>query len=151
MIEDSYNFRRVSDTVTTSGIVVADELAGLRAAGYELVVNLLPDTSEHAVEDEAAIVEGQGIAYEHIPVDFAAPTPEQLDEFVAVMDAHADESIHVHCAANYRVSVFYSLYAVRRGWWSIDAADRHVHNIWTPDEVWRDFISSERARLQTPE
>ena len=147
-VEASYNFRRVSDTVTTSGVIAVDDLAGLAAAGYEVLVNLLPDTSEHAVEGEAAIVTDQGVGYVHIPVDFAAPRPEQLDEFAAVMDAHEARSIHVHCAANYRVSVFYGLYAVRRGRWSIEQADEHIHGIWTPDTdpVWRDFIAVERAR-----
>lgn len=145
-VEASYNFRRVSATVTTSGIVAADDLARLRAEGYDLVVNLLPDTSEHAVGDEAAIVGDQGLTYAYIPVDFAAPSREELDKFAEVMDAHAGKSIHVHCAANYRVSVFYGLYAVRRGMWSTDEAERHVHGVWPdgPDPVWHDFIAAER-------
>jgi uncharacterized protein (TIGR01244 family) len=144
-IEASYNFRRVNDRVTTSGLVAADDLARLREAGYDLLVNLLPDSSEHAVEGEASIVGDQGVGYVHIPVDFAAPTPEQFDEFASVMDAHADASIHVHCAANYRVSVFYALYAVRKGWWSTEQADQHVLGLWTPDPVWRDFTTSVRT------
>ena len=145
-IETSYNFRRVSDTVTTSGIVAVDDLASLKAAGCEVVVNLLPDSSEHAVEGEADIVASQGIGYVHIPVDFGAPTPAQFEEFAAVIDAQADRVIHVHCAANYRVSVFYALYAVHRGLWSIEEADEHIQSIWTPDPAWQDFIASERAR-----
>lgn len=147
-IEASYNFRRVSDTVTTSGVVAGDALARLEESGYELLVNLLPDDSEHAVEGEAAVVEGQGITYVSIPVDFAAPKHEQLEDFAAVMDAHAGDVIHVHCAANYRVSVFYALYAVRKGWWSVEEADEHIGSLWAPgtDPAWRDFIATERAR-----
>jgi uncharacterized protein (TIGR01244 family) len=144
-IEASFNFRRVSEQVTTSGVVAASDLADLGAAGYELLVNLLPDSSEYAVENEAAIVGGQDVDYVYLPVDFAAPAPRQLDEFAAVMDAYAAKTIHVHCAANYRVSVFYGLYAARKGWWTVEEADRHVHDIWTPDPVWRDFIAAERA------
>ena len=148
-VEASYNFRRVSDTVTTSGVIAANDLAGLRAEGYDLVVNLLPDSSEHALEGEAGIVGDQGLGYVYIPVDFTAPRREQLEEFAEVMDAHADKSIHVHCAANYRVTVFYGLYAVRRGTWSTEEADLHVHSVWTsgPDPVWQDFIAVERARI----
>ena len=148
-IEASFNFRRMSDTVTTSGAVAAEDLAGLRADGYELVINLLPDSSEYALKGEAALVRGQGIGYVHIPVDFSAPTPAQLDEFVTVMDGHADQSVHVHCAANYRVSVFYALYALRTGLWSIEEANDHIRSLWAPDPVWQDFIVSERARLGT--
>ena len=146
-IEDSFNFRRVSDTVTTSGLVGANELAGLKGTGYDLLVNLLPDDSEYAVEGEAAIVGNQGIDYVHIPVDFDAPTPEQFDEFAEAMDAHAGQTIHVHCAANYRVSAFYGLYAVRTGAWTVEEADQHLLILWTPDEVWEAFIASERARI----
>lgn len=148
-MEDSYNFRRVSDTLTTSGIVSAEALRGLRGAGYRLVVNLLPDASEHAVAGEQAILGGQGLDYAYIPVDFAAPRHEDFERFVEVMDARGDAMTHVHCAANYRVSAFYGLYAVRKGWWSTEEADEHVAGIWTPDEhpVWRDFIASERAGM----
>jgi uncharacterized protein (TIGR01244 family) len=143
-MEASRNFRRVSDTVTTSGIVSADDLASLKERGYAVVVNLLPDSHDDAVEDEASIVGEQGIEYVHIPVDFAAPTLAELDEFVAVMDAHTDAPIHVHCAANYRVSVFYALYAARRGLWTLEEADAHIADVWEPNAVWQELIASAR-------
>jgi uncharacterized protein (TIGR01244 family) len=148
-LESTRNFRQVSDTVTTSGTVPAEDLAELRAKGYELVVNLMPDSSEYAVADEAAIVGGQGIDYVYIPVDFAAPNHDQFEAFAAAMDANADKTIHVHCAANYRVSAFYSLLAMRNGWWSVEQADAHLRGIWTEGEypVWDEFIAAERARL----
>ena len=148
-IESSLNFRRVSDRVTTSGTVPAEDLAALRANGYDVVVNLLPDRSEYAVEGEATIVGDQGVDYVYIPIDFAAPNHEQFEEFSAAMDANADKTIHVHCAANYRVSAFYSLYAMRQEWWSAEQADEHLRSIWTQGEypVWDEFIAAERARM----
>jgi protein tyrosine phosphatase (PTP) superfamily phosphohydrolase (DUF442 family) len=148
-IESSLNFRRVSDTVTTSGTVSAEDLAELRARGCEVVVNLMPDSSEYAIEGEESIVTGQGVGYVYLPVDFAAPNHEQLEGFAAAMDANAGRTIHVHCAANYRVSAFYSLYAMRQGWWSTEEADEHLRSIWTEGEypVWDEFIAAERQRL----
>jgi uncharacterized protein (TIGR01244 family) len=148
-LESSLNFRQVSDTVTTSGTVPAEDLAELGAKGYDVVVNLMPDSSEYAIAGEAAIVAGQGVDYVYLPIDFAAPTHEQLEAFVAAMDDNAGKTIHVHCAANYRVSAFYSLYAMRRGWWSTEEADEHLRGIWTEGEypAWNAFIASERARL----
>ena len=102
-IPDSVNFRRVSDAVTTSGSVSAEDLAGLSSEGYQVVVNLNPDGGYGAVDDEATIVSDQGVAYVYLPVDFAAPTRDDFDAFVVAMDAHEGEAIHVHCAANYRV------------------------------------------------
>jgi len=147
-IEASLNFRRVSDTVTTSGSVGVAELGELRAKGYDVVVNLLPDTSEYAAPGEAAIVQGQNLGYVLIPVDFAAPTHDDFDAFAAAMDANAEKKVHIHCAANYRVSAFYSLYAMRKGWWTAEQADAHIRDVWRPEEypVWEAFIAAERAR-----
>jgi uncharacterized protein (TIGR01244 family) len=147
-IDSSLNFRRVSDSVTTSGTVAAEDLAELRANGYEVVVNLMPDDSSYAVAGEAAIVEDAGVGYVYIPVDFAAPTAEDFDRFATAMDASAGKTVHVHCAANYRVSAFYSLYALRRGWWDATQADAHIRTIWDPAEypAWEAFIAAERAR-----
>ena len=150
-IEASLNFRRIDDTVTSSGSVVAEDLATLAANGYEVVINLLPDSSEYAVAGEADIVAGQGIDYISIPVDFAAPGEADLEAFGAAMDANAGRTIHVHCAANYRVSAFYGLYALRRGRLSVEQADEHLRSVWDPAEhpVWQEFIAAARDRTGT--
>jgi uncharacterized protein (TIGR01244 family) len=142
-IEDSYNFRRVSDTLTTSGVVGAERLKELSALGYQAVINLLPDSSEFAVADERALVESQGIAYVHIPVDFGRPARADFEQFVAAMDNIDQKKLHIHCAANYRVSVFYSLYAQGKGLWDAEAASSFVSSVWEPRDHpgWPDFIA----------
>ena len=146
-IEDSYNFRRIHDDLTTSGLVDADQLRGLAAEGYDAVVNLLPDGHEHAVVDEARIIQDQGLDYVHIPVDFDAPTRADLAAFAEALDARAGQKLHVHCAANYRVSVFYSLYALHRGLRTEVEADELVADVWNPADhpVWTQFIADERT------
>ena len=148
-IEDCLNYCRINERITTSGSVVADTLATLGAAGYDVVINLLPDESSYAVGGEAAIVAGQGVGYVYIPVDFATPSHEDFEAFVSAMDASEGKTVHVHCAANYRVSAFFSLYAMRKGWWSAPEADAHIGTIWNPPEfpAWQDFIAAERARM----
>jgi protein tyrosine phosphatase (PTP) superfamily phosphohydrolase (DUF442 family) len=145
-VESSFNFRRVSDTVTTSGAMSPDALSSLSAEGYDLVVDLLPSNSDAAVADEHRIVRGQGVEYVHIPVDFAAPTRADYEAFAAAMDAHEGETVHVHCAANYRVSGFYSVYAVRRQWWTPAEADAYVQELWDPSEypAWATLLSELR-------
>ncbi len=142
-IEDSYNFRRISSTLTTSGLVRPDVLESLAAQGYEVVVNLLPDTHEKAVPDERAIVEAQGLEYVHIPVDFKQPTRLNFEKFCETLDRLPASKAHVHCAANFRVSAFYSLYQVRRGHWSVQRATEFIAGIWQPAEYpgWTEFIS----------
>lgn len=146
-IENSYNFRRVNERLTTSGVVGAGRLQGLAAEGYELIINLLPDSSEYAVPDEAAIVTGQGVGYCYIPVDFQAPAVADYAAFCEAMDAAVEDRVHIHCAANYRVSAFYALYAQSRGLWGEDEAQAFIEDLWAPAEypVWQNFIRTIRG------
>jgi uncharacterized protein (TIGR01244 family) len=147
-IEDSYNFRRINEQITTSGLVSAAQLNDLQREGYDAVINLLPESNERAVADEARIVRDQGLDYVYIPVDFAAPTHADLEAFAEAMDARPDQKIHVHCAANYRVSAFYSLYALRNGLCTDDEANAIVQDIWNPADhpAWMAFITEARTR-----
>jgi len=144
-IEDAPNFRRMSDLVTTSGLVTEDQLRGLADTGYEVVVNLLPDDSEHALRDEARIVESSGLEYVHIPVDFAAPSRADLERYVEVMDANDGRTMHVHCAANARVSAFYAMYVRRTGRCSAAEAEAIVRDVWDPSDnpAWRELLTTE--------
>jgi protein tyrosine phosphatase (PTP) superfamily phosphohydrolase (DUF442 family) len=142
-IKDSYNYRMISDKITTSGVVGADRLEALASQSYEAVVNLLPDNSEHAVSNEQGIVESQRVEYIYIPVDFKAPERSDFARFSEALDRLSDRKIHIHCAANYRVSAFYSLYAASRGRWSADQATEFIHSVWQPAEYpgWSEFIA----------
>jgi len=142
-IEDSSNFRRIGDKLTTSGLVHPDVLGTLAAQGYEVVVNLLPDSNEKAVRNERDIVESQGIEYVHIPVNFQQPTRLDFVQFCAALDKTQGKKTHVHCAANYRVSAFYSLYQVRRRRWTVQQAQDFISGIWKPAEYsgWTEFIA----------
>jgi protein tyrosine phosphatase (PTP) superfamily phosphohydrolase (DUF442 family) len=148
-VEDTFNFRRVTDRVTTSGLVNAEQLATLGSEGYQAVINLLPDSYEHAVHEEPDIVRGQGLDYVYIPVDFAAPTHDDFVAFSDAMDVHADDTVHVHCAANYRVSAFYGLYAQSRGRCTAAEADALIQDLWNSDDypAWTEFMAAERARM----
>lgn len=142
-IDASYNFREVSEKLTTSGVVHPDALRALGSKGYEVVINLLPDSSEYAVADERQLVESQKIEYIHIPVDFKQPTASDFHTFSTARDRIRHKRVHVHCAANYRASAFCSLYAVRRGLWSADQAMEFIRGIWHPSEHpgWSEFIA----------
>ena len=141
-IEASHNFRRISERLTTSGSVPPDGLKALREQGYEVVVDLLPGSSEYAIPDERQTVESQGIEYVNIPVDFKRPTSSDFWRFAQALDRVNGKKVHVHCAANYRVSAFYSLYMVGSGLWSSERAMEFIHSIWQPTEhpCWSDFI-----------
>ncbi len=146
--EQSYNFRRISENLTTSGVVGEDNLRELGAEGYQLVVNLLPNDSQYAVAGEKEIVEEQGIRYVYIPVDFSRPSLEDFSAFSAALDAAGDVKAHVHCAANFRVSAFYSLYARRAGTMTDAEAEALISSLWRPDENpgWPEFIDAVKSQ-----
>lgn len=148
-IEGSINFRRIDDRLTTSGLVDPERLSAMASEGYHAVINLLPEDSEYAIANERELLTENGIEYATIPVDFERPTHDDVERFTAAMDDHAQRSVHVHCAANYRVTAFYGLYAMRRGLYTAAEADELMHEFWDPAEypVWDRFIPDEREAL----
>jgi protein tyrosine phosphatase (PTP) superfamily phosphohydrolase (DUF442 family) len=149
---DILNFIRVDERTALGGQPSEDHLRSLRQEGYEVVINLAPP-QEGAPANEREILESTGIEYHHIPVPWAAPEKVHLDEFFRAMDRNGERSKLIHCAANYRVTVFYSLYAMKRLGWSATQADGLIAQIWESragyrmDDVWNRFIAQARERL----
>lgn len=141
-IDQAYNYRAVSDTVATAGILKPDQLAALGDAGIEVVINLLPDSSEYAVKNERQIIESQGIEYWYLPVDFSDPKLDEYEQFKGKLRQLEGKKLLIHCAANYRVSAFYSRYAIENGRWTKQEADRFMLSIWQPGDypVWPEWL-----------
>ena len=57
----------------------------------------------------------------------------------------------LHCAANFRVSAFYGLYAVKHLGWSVEQAEAFRAPIWESSDypVWEAFISRLQERFAT--
>ena len=144
-LDDIKNFIAVSDRLGTAGQPTAAQLRDVAAAGFEVVVNLGLLDPRYCLADEAGTVKHLGLDYHHIPVDFNAPQPSDLQRFFDVMDASRDKKVFVHCAANYRVSSFVALYHETRLDWSTEQGDAHMRRIWEPNETWARFIASRRG------
>jgi len=142
-VSQAYNFKQVDDLLSTSGILNQDQLALLGRERYEAVINLLPDESEYAIKDEASIVESQGIAYEYIAVDFSNPTVRDYQAFERKLQGLAGKKVMVHCAANFRASAFYAIYAYTNLGWSETEARSFMGSIWNPNAhpVWDEFVN----------
>jgi protein tyrosine phosphatase (PTP) superfamily phosphohydrolase (DUF442 family) len=136
-------FRAVGPRLGTAGQPTEAQLRSVRDAGFEAVVNLALPTSDNALPNEGSIVTGLGMSYFHIPVNFQAPSARNFQDFRQIMDALADRPVFVHCAANMRVSAFVFLYRVLHHNVPRSEAERDVHAIWQPDEVWSRFIEDQ--------
>lgn len=142
-----YNFALVSENLATAGQPSEEQLQDIAGEGYQTVINLgLPDP-RYCLEDEAGLVQSLGMDYVHIPVDFQAPTLADLEQFFQAMDMLKDKKVFVHCAANYRVSSFVSLYGQARLGWDSARAESHIQKLWQPNETWRNFIDAARQQL----
>jgi protein tyrosine phosphatase (PTP) superfamily phosphohydrolase (DUF442 family) len=139
-IESISNFLQISDRVATSGQPTIEQFGLIKAAGYQLVVNLAPLTSNNALTNEQQIVESHGMQYIHIPVLWDNPAIEDVKRFFNVMETNAGEKIWVHCAANKRVSAFIYLYHRLHEKLSEVEAKLTLEKIWIPNVVWHNFI-----------
>lgn len=143
-VEQAFNFRKVSDFISTAGVLSAAQLGALAREGYTAVINLLPESSEYAVAGERDLVLGQGLSYRHIPVDFSAPRESDYRAFESAMHELQGSRLMIHCAANYRVSAFYAIYARHHLGWSAGQSEAFIAAIWNPGEhpPWDAFIDS---------
>ena len=108
-----YNYYKVPGLFETSGQPGKQELKLLAKTGYEVVINLAPNSRlEGAVINEGEILDSEKLEYIHIPVDFNNPSNEDFEKFVSNIERHQGKKIWVHCAANMRVSAF--IYKYRR-------------------------------------
>jgi len=146
-VKNAYNFRQASELVATAGIINEQQLMSLAPEGYKAVISLLPDDSEYAIKNEQEIVESQGLDYRYIPVDFSAPTTGNYATFVTAMEEFKGEKIIIHCAANFRVSAFFSIYAHHNFGWSLQKVDEFMASLWKPAEfpAWQSFIDDQLA------
>jgi protein tyrosine phosphatase (PTP) superfamily phosphohydrolase (DUF442 family) len=144
MINEIYNYMQLNDSLFCSGMPTAQQIPTFSENGIQVVINLATSKSEGAVPNEKELVESQGIEYHNIPVEWAKPTTEDLNDFFQVMDAHKESKVFVHCQANYRATAFITLYRILRLGWERETAFVDLNKIWTPEEypIWEDFIES---------
>ena len=140
-VEEILNYLSISDTVGTAGQPTPEQFADVKAAGYQVVVNLAMPDSTNALPNEGGLVARQGMDYVHIPVVWDAPTLDDLERFFAILDAYQGRRIFVHCALNMRVSAFVFLYRVLRQGVSPEVAREPLSKIWEPNPVWQSLIS----------
>jgi protein tyrosine phosphatase (PTP) superfamily phosphohydrolase (DUF442 family) len=135
-----YNFHQISDLLACSGQPQEDQLKTIAADGYQAVINLGLSDSKYALADEAASVKDLGLAYHHLPIAFDNPQIDELAEFISIMKEHTSDKTLVHCAANYRASVFAGLYLLAVDELDEEKMQEMIENVWQPDAVWQQFI-----------
>jgi uncharacterized protein (TIGR01244 family) len=147
--QEIFNFRKVSDDLSTAGQPTEAQLKSAAEEGFKTVINLATFHPGHSLEDEAGLVRSLGMTYHHIPVDWGRPTLQDFEAFENLMGQLAGVKTLVHCAANFRVTAFYALYALKHLGWSESQAEAFRMSIWQGSDypVWENFIRQVKAKI----
>jgi uncharacterized protein (TIGR01244 family) len=148
--QEIYNYLKVDEDIVTAGQPLEDQLQAAAQEGFKSVINLAPTSSRNALSDEAGLVGSLGMTYYYIPVDWNKPTEQDFEAFEAVMKQRPEGKTLIHCQANFRVTAFYSLYALKNLGWSAEQAEKFRASIWegSDDPQWDTFISSMTAKIE---
>ena len=142
MIQDIRNFLQLNENLLSSGMPTVEQMKSVAAAGVNVVISLVPFDPVQDLADEDKLAESLEMKYINIPVDWEAPTRQNLDDFIKAMDENQNSKMLVHCRANYRATGFIALYRINRLGWKPEEAFKDLRRIWNPDEypVWKKFI-----------
>jgi len=143
-IDEISNYFALPMSLGTSGQPTVNQFTAIRAAGFDVVVNLAMPDSDNALANEGALVSENGMTYVHIPVPWDAPNANHLAQFFGVMDAMLaqNKKVWVHCAANYRASAFSYKYLTMTQGLSEPESTTPLLTKWLPymDEAWQGIM-----------
>jgi protein tyrosine phosphatase (PTP) superfamily phosphohydrolase (DUF442 family) len=145
------NFIEAAPGLATSGMPSRDQFESIAAARFDMIVNLAPEDSLGAHEDEDDVVRSLGMRYAALPIDFRKPSPADYERFAAIMNARpTDARTLVHCQLNMRASSFVFLYRVIELGEPVDSAYDSVLAIWRPNAAWSGFMRGTLRRHGKP-
>jgi uncharacterized protein (TIGR01244 family) len=144
-----YNFKMVNEKVLTGGQPTEAQLAAAAEEGVQTVINIATINPRYSLADEAGSVAGLGMTYVHIPVEWESPQKSDFAAFEAAMQQAERGKTLVHCAANYRVTAFVSLYGMKHWSWSAEAADALMAHVWQAGQfpIWDMLVADIREEM----
>jgi protein tyrosine phosphatase (PTP) superfamily phosphohydrolase (DUF442 family) len=148
--QEIFNYRHVNDEISTGGQPTEEQLRAAAAEGFTTIINLATINPRYSLDDEEGLVHSLGMAYHHIPVEWDNPQDSGFAAFETVMEQLPAAKTLIHCAANFRVTAFYSLYAMKHLNWSEAQADEFRAPIWKGSDypIWEKFIGEMKVKIQ---
>ena len=122
------NFLRVNEQFCTGGQPRLEHLEQLKKEGVKAIINLRQPSEHRAAEEEAKAKE-LGLRYFNIPVVFADPKDEQVDEFLKITDDPENRPAFIHCTAAIRVGAFWLIRRVLRDGWKFEDAEKEAEKV----------------------
>lgn len=148
--QDITNYLPVNDLLSLGGQPTEEQLRALAREGFKVVINLATINPRYSLADEGASARGLGMTYYHIPVEWGSPTEDDFESFEKVFKQFSSKKIFLHCAANFRASAFYTLYAQKHLGWSEEQANTLMQPIWEGSNypIWDSFIEEMREGIK---
>ena len=116
------NERKITDEITITGQLTADDIAEAAQRGVRAIVNVRSPGEAGEFGDEKYLVEAAGINYAEVPV-----TPQTLDDlavqrFQGAVTGYDSTPAIVHCGSGGRAGVMTLLHLALTHGWSIQQA-----------------------------
>ncbi len=134
------NFNKVSESLSCSGQPSESQLQKIADENFSVIINLGLNDQDYSLPNEKFSVEKLNIKYFHLPILFDNPTIQDLTLFFEKMKENENEKILVHCAANYRASVFVALHLFTVKKIQENEIENFITEVWMPDHKWQAFI-----------
>jgi uncharacterized protein (TIGR01244 family) len=122
------NFLKINDQFCTGAQPRLEHFAKLKADGVKTVINLRVPTEHRAAEEEEAVKKA-GLKYFNIPVVYAAPKDEQVDEFLKLTDDPENRPVFIHCTAAIRAGAFWLIRRVMRDDYTFEKAEEEAKKV----------------------
>ncbi|WP_024955050.1 protein tyrosine phosphatase family protein [Sulfurospirillum arcachonense] len=107
-MESILNYIKFNENISTAGQPNSKEFKKIAKKGFDVVINLALSESTNALKNEGKVVTKNKMSYIHIPISWKKPEKEKLQLFLKILKVLQKENkkVFIHCAKNYRVSVF---------------------------------------------
>ena len=150
--KDIYNFKTINEKIATGGQPSEEQLHSAANEGFSTVINLATVDPRYSLKDEAGLVRSLGMNYFHIPVAWENPQKSDFEAFEQALKTAENDKTLIHCAANYRVTAFFSLYAMKHLGWSEEQANELMAHVWKQGQypVWDQFVQEMRGEKLSP-
>lgn len=135
------NFGRIDENYYRGAQPQGRDYADLAALGVKTVIDLQKDGDE----TEAGLVQSAGMTFYRIPMTtHEPPTPEQLAQFLQLVNDPANQPVFVHCAGGrHRTGVMTAVYRMEDEGWPADQAFKEMKQY----RFGADFLHSEFKRF----
>jgi protein tyrosine phosphatase (PTP) superfamily phosphohydrolase (DUF442 family) len=140
-LEGILNYRKNSENFSTSGQPTESELYLIQKAGFEIIINVRPESEMFYEFDEKRVVENLEMQYFQIPMTFDTLNKNILIDFFNQMEMQKDKKLLVHCHHNIRVSVLLAFYRILKLGWKKEDAYKDLEKMMEINSLLEDYFN----------